>query len=74
MYVNRPEYESKDLKGDTNHPQVKSLTLKDPLEQPAVGSLAAVRFFEDGLVFRAKVSIRQFAFTATFWPGGGHPR
>ena len=35
--------------------QVGGLALEDPLECPVLGSLAAVSFSEDGLVYRAKV-------------------
>ena len=49
------------------------LTLQDPLEQSAVGSLSAVRFSEDGLVYRAKVimgeSSANVAVTATLLLG-----
>ena len=55
-------------------PQVDSLELRDPLEQPAGGSLAAVSFSEDGLVYRAKVivveSSSNVAVTATLLLGG----
>ena len=36
--------------------QVEAVKLKERLDSPSEGSLAAVRFSEDGLVYRAKVS------------------
>ena len=36
--------------------QVEAVKLKERLDSPSEGSLAAVRFSEDGLVYRAKVT------------------
>ena len=49
--------------------KVEMMSLEAVKEKPTVGTLVAVRFSEDGLIYRAKVRMTQLVLAIQFLPG-----